>query len=258
MRRRKNNGSCASLKAVSGVGSPIVVEGRPWGAITLASRESLPRDAEQRLEKFTELVATAVANAASRQALHRLADEQAALRRVATLVAEGAPPATVFDAVAAEMLGLLQADGLSVCRYEDDGELTIVAHRGARRAAAAAGAADRHDDPDSITATVRRTGQPARIDTYGRPQGRMGELIDRLQVQIRRRRPDRRRRAGVGRHRVELGKRGPAGVRHRAAHGAVRWAARHRDRQRGQPGPAHRVTSAPAHGGRRRTTASGA
>ena len=85
------------------------------GGDHLASRESLPRDAEQRLEKFTEIVATAVGNAASRQALRQLADEQAALRRVATLVAEGAPPSTVFDAVAAEMLGLLQTDGLSVC-----------------------------------------------------------------------------------------------------------------------------------------------
>jgi hypothetical protein len=38
------------------------------------------------------------------------AEEQAALRRVATLVARGAPPAEVFDAVTIEMRHLLDAD----------------------------------------------------------------------------------------------------------------------------------------------------
>ncbi|HVH24575.1 MAG TPA: AAA family ATPase, partial [Pseudonocardia sp.] len=40
----------------------------------------------------------------------RIADEQAALRRVATLVAEGGSPTAVFDAVAAEMERLVDAD----------------------------------------------------------------------------------------------------------------------------------------------------
>jgi hypothetical protein len=47
---------------------------------------------EARLASFTELLATAIANAESRAGLARLAEEQAALRRVATLVARGAPP----------------------------------------------------------------------------------------------------------------------------------------------------------------------
>ena len=85
------------------VGSPIVVEGHVWGAMTMNSKEALPPDTGERLEKFTELVATAIANAESREALSELADEQAALRRVATLAAEGAAPGAVFDAVAGEM-----------------------------------------------------------------------------------------------------------------------------------------------------------
>jgi len=44
-------------------------------------------------------LATAIANAESREALAQLAEEQAALRRVATLVAAGAPPQEVFEAV---------------------------------------------------------------------------------------------------------------------------------------------------------------
>jgi signal transduction histidine kinase len=52
------------------VAGPIVVEGRLWGAIAVGSRhERLPHDTEQRLADFTELVATAIANAESRNEL---------------------------------------------------------------------------------------------------------------------------------------------------------------------------------------------
>ena len=47
----------------STVASPILVEGRLWGAMTVsAKREPLPPDTEERLANFTELVATAIAN----------------------------------------------------------------------------------------------------------------------------------------------------------------------------------------------------
>jgi signal transduction histidine kinase len=47
-----------------------VVEGQVWGAIAVGSRrERLPEDTEQRLADFTELVATAIANAESRNEL---------------------------------------------------------------------------------------------------------------------------------------------------------------------------------------------
>ncbi|HMJ35165.1 MAG TPA: DUF4118 domain-containing protein [Baekduia sp.] len=51
----------------SAVGAPIVVEGRVWGVMTLASTEHpLPDDTEARLASFAELVATAIANAEAR------------------------------------------------------------------------------------------------------------------------------------------------------------------------------------------------
>ncbi len=53
----------------SSVATPIVVEGRTWGAIRVSSRESLPHDIEQRLADFTELSAMAIANAESRAQL---------------------------------------------------------------------------------------------------------------------------------------------------------------------------------------------
>ena len=83
----------------SAVASPIRVEGDLWGAICVATYErSLTPGTARRLDDFTELVATAIVNADSRDALARLAEEQAALRRVATLVARDAPPGEVFDA----------------------------------------------------------------------------------------------------------------------------------------------------------------
>jgi signal transduction histidine kinase len=57
------------LGIISAVASPIIVEGRLWGAMAVQSQQPLPVDTEERLEKFTELVATAIANADSRSEL---------------------------------------------------------------------------------------------------------------------------------------------------------------------------------------------
>src|SRR5207244_11643885 len=55
----------------SAIGAPITVEGRLWGAIVAISTgaEPIPEQSEMRLGQFTELVATAVANAESRAEL---------------------------------------------------------------------------------------------------------------------------------------------------------------------------------------------
>src|SRR6266480_2532389 len=58
------------IGAISNVGVPIVVEGKHWGFVTITDTDKrLPADAETRLEKFAELLATAVANADSRAEL---------------------------------------------------------------------------------------------------------------------------------------------------------------------------------------------
>ena len=56
----------------------------------------------------------------------RIAEEQAALRRVATLVAGGASPEEVFAAVATEAGRLLGADVTGVGRYDTGGAVTVV------------------------------------------------------------------------------------------------------------------------------------
>ena len=126
-------GTVADAARRSGIhacaGAPIVVGGQVWGVMSADSTDSapLPDHLEDRLAEFTELIATAISNTASRDELARLADEQAALRRVATLVARGLPPPEVFAAVAREVGLLLGVDATHMGRYEAGGAVTTVA-----------------------------------------------------------------------------------------------------------------------------------
>ena len=60
-----------------------------------------------------------------------LTHEQAALRRVATLVAQSHDAAQLFDAVAVEVGQLLSADATRLLRYQEDGSATLVGSYGA-------------------------------------------------------------------------------------------------------------------------------
>jgi GAF domain-containing protein len=164
------------LGVVSTIASPIIVEGRRWGAVTVSSMEEpLAVGVEERLENFTDLVATAIGNAEAREARGRLTDEQAALRRVATLVAEGASPTAVFDAVAGEMEALLDADQVALNRFEPGDEITVLAHRGLDASRTPVGSRVSLEG-ESVTATVRRTGRPARMESYEGATGALAEL----------------------------------------------------------------------------------
>ena len=100
----------------------MTVEGRLWGVIIAISTdpEPIPERLAARLGQFTDLVATAVANAEARNALERVAAEQATLRRIATLVAEGPRPEKIFAVVIEEVGRLLGTDLTTVGRFEDD------------------------------------------------------------------------------------------------------------------------------------------
>ena len=147
----------------SAVASPIVIERRLWGAMVVLTprHEPLPEDTEARLTDFTELVATAIVNAESQEARAVLTDEQAALRRVATLVAQGVPSGALFSSVCDEVEALAGAQASAVVRFETDGTVTVMGDH-----------ADLHPvgarvkpDPDSVVAEVHRTGRAARFDT---------------------------------------------------------------------------------------------
>jgi signal transduction histidine kinase len=100
---------------------------------------------------------------ASRDELRLLAEEQAALRRVATLVARGASPSEVFDAVAVEAGGLLGADFARLLRYEADGTATVVAIYGERDMGVPVGGRLTLEGV-SVAGEVLRTGRAARLD----------------------------------------------------------------------------------------------
>jgi GAF domain-containing protein len=151
---------------LSQVASPIVVDGRLWGAISVNSRSDFPSDTEERLERFTELVATAIANAEARGTLAQLADEQAALRRVATLVAKEDLPDQVFAKVAEETGRLLGGVECTLLRSERDGAASNVGSWGEKISAVFPVEARFFPDGDGVAATVLRTGRSHRIDDY--------------------------------------------------------------------------------------------
>jgi len=151
----------------AGIGTPIVVEGRLWGLMTAASTEPepLPVGAESRIKAFTDLVATAISNAEARRALERVAAEQAALGRVATLVAEAAPPGKVFAAVSDEVAGLFGVPLVGLFRYDTDQSATVIAASGDLSPYLGRTWNFSPADP-SVIASLKRTGRPLRIDDH--------------------------------------------------------------------------------------------
>ncbi|MDQ1518699.1 MAG: hypothetical protein QOE80_4529, partial [Actinomycetota bacterium] len=118
---------------------------------------------------------------ASRDELRLLADEQAALRRVATLVANRAEPAEVFAAVAEEACGVLGADGTLMARFDPDGEGTVVARAGASPDVIPVGSRWKLEEFYSVSA-VLRTGHSARRDDYANAPGCLGKILQGLGI----------------------------------------------------------------------------
>jgi GAF domain-containing protein len=167
-------GSLAAGARASGVnrtaGVPIMVDGRVWGVVTTSSPDLSPPDwFEDRLAEFAELVATAIANAQAREELTRLAEEQAALRRVATLVARGARPADVFEAVSAEVARVVLADAAALTRYETDGTVTAVG--GWTKSGAYVYTGRRFASQGTVSGLIFETGRPGRINSYDEAPG---------------------------------------------------------------------------------------
>jgi signal transduction histidine kinase len=157
----------------SAVGVPVIVNDKTWGAIIAAGSETspLPESTEARLAAFTELVATAIANAQARDEIRRLADQQAALRRVATLVANQAAPEALFATVAEQVAHVTGIPLVELARYEQDGSTTVVGAWGDHPFVV--GTKWPHE-PATISALVLETGRPARIDDYAAIRGVIG------------------------------------------------------------------------------------
>jgi signal transduction histidine kinase len=149
-------------------GAPIIVDGRVWGVISTSSPEApLPDGIEDRLAEFTELVATALANSQAREELTRLAQEQAALRRVATLVAQGVTPAEVFEAVSVEVGRLIPADGAALTRFDPDGTVTALGGWSASGGYVYVGTT--YALEGTVSGLVLESRGPARMERYAGP-----------------------------------------------------------------------------------------
>jgi hypothetical protein len=103
----------------------------------------------------------------SRDDLRVLADQQAALRRIATLVARAVPPSEVFSAVAEELAKCLGVTHATLVRYAADGGAVLVASHDDRGSQKEIPVGKRFSfDGESIPAVVFRTGRAARRDSH--------------------------------------------------------------------------------------------
>src|SRR6185312_7636038 len=152
-----------SLRISSAVACPLVVAGELWGAMAVSAARSLAPDTEGRLERFTDIVATAIANADSREALAALAAEQAALRHIATHVAQGRRPEEIFSAVAEEVAATMGAIA-AVARFDDEGRSVVITGISEEIGVPIGGRLELSDG--MAGAEVYRTGRPARVDGY--------------------------------------------------------------------------------------------
>jgi PAS domain S-box-containing protein len=92
-----------------------------------------------------------------------LTHEQAALRRVATLIAEGCDAGELFDAVAVEVGHLLSADATRLLRYQEDGSASVVGSYGASDAEIGVGSR-LSLDRGQLWGRVAESGNPERAD----------------------------------------------------------------------------------------------
>jgi PAS domain S-box-containing protein len=150
-----------------------------WNTRTMSERGvifGVGRDVTDRRRADAELREAHRTVEASRDELARLAEEQAALRRVATLVAHGTSPEELFSAVVEEVGRLFVGEHAALARYESDATMTLVAISG--RLVDSFPVGGRWPlGGESVSAVVFETGRSARIDSYGRVSGRLGVAI---------------------------------------------------------------------------------
>ena len=104
--------------------------------------------------------------------LRALADQQASLRRIATLVARGVSPSEVFSAVVGEVSRCLGVYHSVLFRYEPDGAAFLVAARDDDPGVKKMPVGERFSlEGESVVAMVLRTGRAARMVSYENAPG---------------------------------------------------------------------------------------
>ena len=109
--------------------------------------------------------------------LETLAEEKAALRRVATLAAGDVDAQRLFNCVCEELGGVLGVESTDILRYEGDGTATVVGCWSAEGGPEFPVGTSVPVEGETVTAKLYRTGQPQRVDDY---TGIESELAERL------------------------------------------------------------------------------
>ena len=162
-RMTRPDGTAVWVSASSG---PVLdAAGRIAGVVTSLSDITSRRAAEERL-------------VASERDTRTLAEEQSALRRIATQVAAEAPPRALFVQVTEEVGRLLNAPSVRVVRYEQDGQAAILGGWTEDGDGLPVGSSVPVDG-ETVLARVRRSGRVERIEGY---EGIGGELAERLRA----------------------------------------------------------------------------
>jgi PAS domain S-box-containing protein len=151
------------MPSTDGGAALLVTAGIDLSSPSVADAEAFGGDPEARLAE-----------------IGRLAQEQRALRRVATLVASEASPERVFTAVSEECARVLEVNASAVFRFEGDDTATIVGRHSRQETGDAFTLGLRLPaDEETGIGQVLRTGAPARIHDYTE---RAGEIADNMRV----------------------------------------------------------------------------
>jgi signal transduction histidine kinase len=109
--------------------------------------------------------------------LEALAEEQAALRRVATLAAGDVDARQLFDRVCEELGGVLGVESTDIVRFEDDGTATVVGGWSAPGGPDFPIGMNIPVEGQTVTAKLYRSGRPQRVDDYGDVGGTLASRL---------------------------------------------------------------------------------
>jgi predicted ATPase/signal transduction histidine kinase len=169
--------TCCSLLAV-----PVLSRGALRAVLVLENRLLVGAFTAGRLDAVKLIagqLAVSLDNAQVYAGFRQVVGEQAALRRVAVLVARAAPPETIFAAVAGEAGRLLGVDVAVLVRYDPQDSITVVGAWPSTGATPPTPVGTQLPlDGDNATTRVFRTGQAARID-YSAASGVIGDVASR-------------------------------------------------------------------------------
>jgi signal transduction histidine kinase len=166
-----------------GVASVVALD---WYHLPPTHSSGIP-DAQDAVTLATNLISGVALGQLAARARHRaiasegarsaLADEHAALRRVATMVAGEPPPAEVFASVTQELVSLLGADVTCMLRYEPDGSASVVASSSMSGAVSIPVGTRFSVAGDNVAAMVFRDRRPARVDSFVHATGPLASFL---------------------------------------------------------------------------------